>query len=147
MEQRHHPRFDLIATEDGRILNLKGEERHQRDDGQGYKTTWIKSLRRHVGNHRIVVEAWCGCDLPSNLHVHHRDGDASNNAIANLQICTPADHRRIHAAPKSREPLSAEAKQAIRESDEPAEELAKKHNCTPRAIRYIRRGDWGHGGR
>ncbi len=34
--------------------------------------------------------------LPSNIHIHHRDEDVTNNAISNLQLVDPAQHGLIH---------------------------------------------------
>jgi hypothetical protein len=40
--------------------------------------------------HRVAAEA------PSNLVVHHRDGDKTNNDPANLQLMTAVDHLAFH---------------------------------------------------
>lgn len=34
--------------------------------------------------------------IPTGMHIHHKDGDESNNELSNLQLVTPEEHRRIH---------------------------------------------------
>jgi hypothetical protein len=48
---------------------------------------------RWVYEHRLVTQA------PPGLHVHHRDGDKTNNDLANLQVLSNSEHgklRRCH---------------------------------------------------
>jgi hypothetical protein len=46
--------------------------------------------------HRYVWEQVHG-PIPKGYHVHHRDGDANNNSIENLEVLTCREHSRIHA--------------------------------------------------
>lgn len=47
--------------------------------------------------HRAIVADVLGVDkLPSNVHVHHRDCDQSNNVMGNLVMLTPSDHKWLH---------------------------------------------------
>ena len=86
-------------------------ERKDREEG---------ALRRtaQVALHRLVMEAalngtnlesWVGrivmnrvlpgsAFLPHTLHVHHIDGDTSNNSILNLKVLSEEEHHQLHAA-------------------------------------------------
>jgi hypothetical protein len=35
--------------------------------------------------------------VPDGFQLHHRDGDKANNDLANLELVTPTDHKRIHS--------------------------------------------------
>ena len=45
---------------------------------------------------RKIVERGLGCRLPSNLVVHHIDGDYTNNDIYNLAVMSRREHSRQH---------------------------------------------------
>lgn len=45
--------------------------------------------------HRDIWEAANG-PIPDGWHVHHRDGDPSNNAVENLECVSPKDHASRH---------------------------------------------------
>lgn len=45
--------------------------------------------------HVIVWERVNG-PKPPGMQIHHRDGDPFNNALENLQLVTPTEHKRIH---------------------------------------------------
>jgi hypothetical protein len=45
--------------------------------------------------HQAVWESVHG-PIPGGHHIHHRDGDTSNNVIENLELLTPAEHNRRH---------------------------------------------------
>jgi len=62
--------------------------------------------------HRVVWRQYRG-KIPKGHHVHHVDGDPSNNRMGNLKLVTPAEHRRIHG-PTTTE-VSAEARSAAAE--------------------------------
>jgi hypothetical protein len=49
--------------------------------------------------HRIIFAKALGMhpsQLPSELTVHHIDGDPSNNSLDNLVLCTNAGHHKLH---------------------------------------------------
>ena len=49
------------------------------------------------GQHRVIAEQMIGRPLAQGEHVHHIDGDRSNNDPANLQVMTAAEHASLHA--------------------------------------------------
>lgn len=64
-------------------------------DGRGYLTEPQDGGR--VFQHRQVMAEALGLPmLPETLHVHHIDGDKSNNDLDNLALVTPRGHRRLH---------------------------------------------------
>lgn len=48
--------------------------------------------------HRVVVEDRLGYRLPSNMHVHHKDKNKTNNALSNLEVMDASDHMKHHHA-------------------------------------------------
>jgi len=54
----------------------------------GYKTKRL---------HRYVWEKHNG-EIPKGMHVHHIDGDTTNNEISNLEIVTSMEHSKKHYA-------------------------------------------------
>lgn len=57
---------------------------------------YIKWAGRYV--HRIVAEAWYGRRIRSDEHVHHIDGDRTNNHPDNLRIMPAREHHKHHFA-------------------------------------------------
>ena len=47
--------------------------------------------------HRAIWEKENG-PIPSGHHIHHKDGDKSNNSICNLEMISASEHARMHAA-------------------------------------------------
>ncbi|AWB55769.1 TPA: HNH endonuclease [Pasteurella multocida] len=56
------------------------------------------TLGEHKGKfvHRLVMEKRIGRKLQRDEHVHHIDGDVTNNSIDNLALLTVAGHARLH---------------------------------------------------
>ena len=57
-----------------------------------YSYGYIRYTRgnTHRLEHRLVTNA------PRGMHVHHIDGDITNNAASNLQVVTPSEHVALH---------------------------------------------------
>lgn len=62
-----------------------------RDDKTGYYLN--STIRKRL--HRYVWEYFKG-DIPTGHHVHHKDGDKSNNHIENLVLVKHSKHVRLH---------------------------------------------------
>lgn len=90
------------VTEDGRIWaypklsRLQGRWMKICSDRSGYQYVCLfkDGQRKNVKIHRMVAEAY----LPKNgkPHVNHKDGKKHNNALENLEWCTPKENK-IHA--------------------------------------------------
>jgi hypothetical protein len=52
-----------------------------------------KASRLH---HRYIVENNLGLRLPTDIHVHHIDGDKKNNDLSNLSPMTSSEHAALH---------------------------------------------------
>ena len=66
--------------------------------GHGYKMCMViytDGTVRGITWHRYIYEEKHG-RLPSDIHVHHRNGDKSDNRLINLEAKTIRDHARDH---------------------------------------------------
>lgn len=68
------------------------------DKKTGY---WLSTDYPRIRAHRWVWENHHG-KIPKGLHIHHRDGDKSNNSIENLQIIDQSSHSSLHMQDLSR---------------------------------------------
>lgn len=64
------------------------------DKKTGY---WISTDYPRIRAHAWVWITHHGEPPPHGYHIHHVDGDKSNNKIDNLQILTQSDHSRMHS--------------------------------------------------
>lgn len=93
--------------------------------------------------HRLVMLAFVG---PSELQVNHRDGDKTNNNLANLEYVTPQQNL-IHAVRTRLIPtkLSVSDVQAIKQrhaQKESVQALARRFDVDPKSIRDIVNRIW-----
>ena len=65
----------------------------RRDSGGRYFAGSIKGRKTYL--HRYVWEQVIG-PIPEGIHIHHIDGDVTNNDIANLAAVTLSGHMRLH---------------------------------------------------
>ena len=83
----------IVVNERQQAFNGKVYVRHRR----GYYHHNITYL------HRAVWEATHGPIPPGRPHhIHHEDGDKSNNALGNLRLKAASDHLREHMTPERR---------------------------------------------
>lgn len=66
-----------------------------------YNGRYMKIHSRKEGNenkslHRLIFEDFYNIKLPSNIIIHHDDGNRLNNEIWNLVPMTVAEHNRLH---------------------------------------------------
>ena len=75
--------------------------KHQEFNGITFYQTTENDYFRHSVNgttilmHRYVWEFY-NCKIPKGYHVHHIDGDKSNNDISNLQLLKGVEHWSLH---------------------------------------------------
>lgn len=89
----------------------------QRFNGQSYYKCGDYFQRKGRRLHRAVWEYHNG-DIPQGYHVHHKDGDKTNNEISNLSLLYGTDHKRYHMSlpevvEKSKESIKVARKYAV----------------------------------
>lgn len=73
------------------------------DKDTGY---WISTDRPRVRAHTWVYSYHheiVDCKIPEGLHIHHKDGDKSNNDISNLDVLSAKEHIKIHMTDERRQ--------------------------------------------
>lgn len=69
------------------------EKKFYKDHKTGY---WISTTKQKIRAHRWVWENING-KIPKGYHIHHKDGDKSNNDIKNLMMLSAFEHISYHA--------------------------------------------------
>lgn len=65
------------------ILRQPATSKHWRSSRFAARKVW----ERNVG------------PIPEKHHIHHKDGDHTNNDLSNLQVVSPTEHAHIHRPP------------------------------------------------
>ena len=74
---------------------------------------WVNQNGKRRPLHRLIFEDFYNIKLPDNIHIHHNDGDKTNNEIWNLIPLTNKEHARLHHKNKS---VTEETRKKISES-------------------------------
>jgi uncharacterized CHY-type Zn-finger protein len=69
------------------------------DKGTGY---WITTTTPKKRMHIVVWES-CNGKVPKGFHIHHRDGNKSNNDLSNLELISAREHGSMHMTDDKRE--------------------------------------------
>lgn len=100
-----------------------------------YSYGYIRYTRgnTHRLEHRLVTNA------PRGMHVHHIDGDITNNAASNLQVMTPSEHATLHKGNRVELTCPICGANFDRKGSELAEKNYCSKRCASRATRRARR--------
>lgn len=74
---------------------MSGESTAQTFNGESYYKCGFYFQKKGRRLHRAVWEDHNG-PIPKGYHVHHKDGDTSNNDIANLELLHGGEHLSLH---------------------------------------------------
>lgn len=80
--------------DDGSIFSEKRNRfLKQRLRKDGYKDVWLSNngVSKIFLSHRIICKAFFG-DFPISIDVNHKDGNRSNNALSNLELCSRSEN-------------------------------------------------------
>ena len=70
-----------------------------KNDGY-YEITSRKEGNHNQRLHRLIYEKFWGVKLPSEVIIHHKDGNKLNNCILNLEAMTVEEHNTLHHSGK-----------------------------------------------
>lgn len=64
---------------------------------KGYRSVQliINGKQRMIKVHRLLAHLWMDLDLTSDLQVHHKDFNPSNNVLDNLEVIGAGEHNHI----------------------------------------------------
>lgn len=86
----------------------KGQKEYLEFNGEYFskepKTGYWQNTKTRERMHRYVWKHYYG-NIPNGFHVHHIDGDKSNNDISNLALLTPEAHSKLHGVKQTPETL------------------------------------------
>ena len=77
--------------------NIRYWDKHRKPilNKNGYLTLCVGNKKRYL--HRIVMEEYLGRPLRLDEHVHHINGNKTDNRIENLELISRSEHLRKHA--------------------------------------------------
>ena len=83
-----HPEISLKARTNSPIMKRAGLKEPK-------KYVVIKVNGKQVREHRHVMEQHLGRKLESYEHIHHINGNSTDNRIENLQVLTNSEHQKL----------------------------------------------------
>ena len=131
-----------------RLLNVSGSQNHSWKGGThrhplGYIKLLIPTHPRadckgYVSEHLVVVERALGKYLRPGAHIHHVNGDPSDNRTSNLVVCeNHAYHHLLHARARA---LKRPAFCQVDGCHRPVK-IHKHGFCNRHYLRFLRHGD------
>ena len=85
----------VIKVSESAVLKTKFGNAKLGKKGYYYISSW-KEGNNGKALHRLIFEDFYQIELPSNIHVHHDDGNKTNNEIWNLIPMTASEHKILH---------------------------------------------------
>lgn len=92
LSDEHRRKISLALGGDGSLVNSRNE----------YVLVFDKKRRRHVLEHRLIVENSIGRLLKSEEHIHHKNRIKKDNRLENLEIVSCKQHIAYHYPNKYR---------------------------------------------
>lgn len=99
-----YPNYQI--SNKGRVYSVKRKKflkflpaRSRKTDTQNYNTVILfnENGSKQLYVHRLVAQAFLGMDISNpKLHVHHIDGNKSNNNLENITFMSEFDHMSMH---------------------------------------------------
>lgn len=77
----------------------------EKKNGYIYLTPWSSKSRKHFKRSRLLLQLHLNKEFEDWEHVHHKDGNKTNDSIDNLQLIKNSEHISLtHAGKKKRTP-------------------------------------------
>ena len=92
-----------VFTEEHKRAISESRKRWAEDNAKGSSVKpsgyveYTRGKNKGRSQHRVIMEEILGRKLSSDEHVHHIDGDRSNNDPSNLMVMTASEHAAHHA--------------------------------------------------
>lgn len=89
----------MNSFEEKTILVGVDGRHYQVFNGINYYLRFDGYYRANVGKYRLMhraVYAYFNGEITSDIHIHHKDNDKSNNALSNLEALPKHIHHRLH---------------------------------------------------
>ncbi len=107
---------------------------------KSYKTITINGKQKRL--HRYIMECYLGRELTSDQLVHHINGDRHDNRLANLQLVTRGQHKKLHPEvgkqTRFKNKYNLDRDYIFLIADQFSyDELAKMFNCSVGAIQHV----------
>lgn len=97
-----------------------------KDKKTGY---WMSTTAPRIRAHKLVWQSIHG-KIPKGMHIHHKDGNKSNNDILNLSILSASDHIKLHHKE------NPERKKMYKENADKVRHLTKAWHSSPEGIAW-----------